>query len=96
MTDAPDVCGVNEVVVDSTGTTGNVVVVNGSSVVLVGVVGAVELSSSLRMFLRIKNPTTTAAMAMTIANVEPIGEEPLPDRFGGRLLGCSLLMFAPS
>ena len=56
------------------------------------VVGLVEVLS-LRMFLRIKNPTTTAAMAMTIASVEPIGDALLPD-FRGRL-GCSLLMCLP-
>ncbi len=96
MTDAPAVCGVNTVVVDSTGKSGSVVVVNGSTVVVGARVGVAESpSSSLRMFLRIKNPITTAAMAMTIASVEPIGEEPLPERFGGRL-GCSLLMCAPS
>ena len=49
--------------------------------------------SSLRMFLRIKNPTTTAAIAITIARVDPIGEAPLPERLGR--LGCSLLMCAP-
>ena len=32
---------------------------------------------------------------ITIANVEPIGDAPLPERFGGRL-GCSLVMHAPS
>src|SRR3954454_6735161 len=71
---------------------------DGSMVVASAVVGesvASPLSSSLRMFFRIKKPTTTAAIAMTIANVEPIGDAPLPERFGGRL-GCSLLMHAPS
>ena len=83
-------------VVDSTGMSDNVVVVSGSIVVVAGRVEAVApSSSSLRMFLRIKKPTTTAAIARTMARVEPIGEEPLPERFGGRL-GCSLVMCAPS
>src|SRR3954451_21163036 len=70
---------------------------DGSIVVATAVVVALvaSLLSSLRMFLRIKKPTTTAAIAITIANVEPIGDAPLPERFGGRL-GCSLLMHAPS
>ena len=69
---------------------------SGSTVDDVGVVVEADVlsSSSLRMFLRIRNPTTTAAMAITMASVEPIGEAPLPERLGGRL-GCSLLICAP-
>jgi hypothetical protein len=87
---------VNTVTGGSVGNGGIVVVNDGSIVVATGVVGdPLPPLSSLRMFLRIKNPTTTAAIAITIANVDPIGDAPLPERFGGRL-GCSLVMHAPS
>jgi hypothetical protein len=87
---------VNTVTGGSVGS-GAIDVVNDGSIVVAAGVVVEELPSpsSLRMFLRIKNPTTTAAIAMTIANVDPIGDAPLPERFGGRL-GCSLLMHAPS
>ena len=81
---APAVVGVNTVGWVSTGSCDSGVVVSGSTVVVEATVGLVaSSSSSLRMFFRIKNPTTTAAIAMTMASVEPIGEAPLPDRLGG-------------
>src|SRR4051794_3496138 len=95
---APWVVGVNAAVVVGPEASGGIVVVcDGSIVVATGVVeeAVPPPLSSLRMFFRIRKPTTTAAIAMTIANVEPIGDAPLPERFGGRL-GCSLLMHAPS
>src|SRR3954469_2632396 len=95
---APWVVGVNTaVVVGPEGSGAMVVVCDGSIVVATGVVGVPVASSlpSLRMFLRIRNPTTTAATAMTIANVEPIGDAPLPERFGGRLGGLLRLQAPP-